>query len=154
MSSILQPGKNSALPSSYRPARLLDTFGKLFAMILLVQNPKWISHAWANARRAVWNDDQELWREEADRRGFPQRGQMLLYHMELLSHLKPMILNLPPYLIKTISSYLRSRTFEESFQTSTSSRRGMRGRVAKGRRICSVLFTLCRNGMLSPVHHV
>jgi hypothetical protein len=40
VSSILQPGKHLALPSSYRPARLLDTFGNLFAMILLVQNPK------------------------------------------------------------------------------------------------------------------
>jgi hypothetical protein len=36
------------------------------------------------------------------------------------------ILNLPSYLLHTISSYLWGRTFEASFQTDTSSRRGMR----------------------------
>jgi hypothetical protein len=32
--SILKPGKDSALPSSYRPISLLDTIGKLFENIL------------------------------------------------------------------------------------------------------------------------
>jgi hypothetical protein len=32
---ILKPGKDSALPSSYRPVSLLDTIGKLFEKILL-----------------------------------------------------------------------------------------------------------------------
>ena len=36
------------------------------------------------------------------------------------------LLNFPSYIIHTISSYLRGRTFEASFQTATSSRRGMR----------------------------
>ena len=35
MISILKPGKDPALPSSYRPISLLDTIGKLFEMILL-----------------------------------------------------------------------------------------------------------------------
>ena len=35
MISILKPGKDSALPSSYRPITLLDTIGKLFEKILL-----------------------------------------------------------------------------------------------------------------------
>ena len=33
--SILKPGKDPALPSSYRPISLLDTIGKLFEKILL-----------------------------------------------------------------------------------------------------------------------
>ncbi|WP_431309756.1 reverse transcriptase domain-containing protein, partial [Klebsiella pneumoniae] len=33
--SILKPGKDPALPSSYRPMSLLDTIGKLFEKILL-----------------------------------------------------------------------------------------------------------------------
>jgi hypothetical protein len=33
--SILKPGKDTALPSSYRPISLLDTIGKLFEKILL-----------------------------------------------------------------------------------------------------------------------
>jgi hypothetical protein len=35
--SILKPGKDPAMPSSYRPISLLDTIGKLFEKILLVR---------------------------------------------------------------------------------------------------------------------
>jgi hypothetical protein len=35
--SILKPGKDLALPSSYRPISLLDTIGKLFENILLAR---------------------------------------------------------------------------------------------------------------------
>jgi hypothetical protein len=35
--SILRPGKDSALPSSYRPISLLETIGKLFEKILLAR---------------------------------------------------------------------------------------------------------------------
>jgi len=35
--SILKPGKDQALPSSYRPISLLDTIGKFFEKILLVR---------------------------------------------------------------------------------------------------------------------
>jgi hypothetical protein len=35
--SILNPGKDPALPSSYRPISLLDTIGKLFEKILLAR---------------------------------------------------------------------------------------------------------------------
>jgi hypothetical protein len=45
---------------------------------------------------------------------------------------KLMALNFPTYLVKTIYSYLLNRTFEESFQTAKSTRRGMRTGVAKG----------------------
>ena len=42
------------------------------------------------------------------------------------------LLNFPSYIVHTISSYLRGRTFEASFQTATSSRRGMRAGVVQG----------------------
>ena len=35
--SILKPGKDPALPSSYWPSSLLDTIGKLFEKILLAR---------------------------------------------------------------------------------------------------------------------
>jgi len=35
--SVLKPGKDPALPSSYRPISLLDTIGKLFEKILLAR---------------------------------------------------------------------------------------------------------------------
>jgi hypothetical protein len=41
-------------------------------------------------------------------------------------------LNFPSYLVKTISSYLHNRTFETSFQTAITTRRGMRAGVAQG----------------------
>ena len=37
MTSILKPGKDPALPSSYRPISLLDSIGKLFENILLAR---------------------------------------------------------------------------------------------------------------------
>ena len=63
-------------------------------------------------------------------------------------------LNFQSYVVHTISSYLRSWTFEASFQKDTSSRRGMRARVAKGGLIPSALFSLYVNDMPSPSHHV
>jgi len=58
------------------------------------------------------------------------------------------------YIVHTISSYLRGRTFEASFQTATSSRRGIRGGVAQVGLISPVLFSLYVNDMPSPSHHV
>jgi len=51
------------------------------------------------------------------------------------------LLNFASYISHTISSYRRGRTFEESFETATSSRRGMRAGVAHGL-ISPVLLSL------------
>jgi retron-type reverse transcriptase len=60
----------------------------------------------------------------------------------------------PSYIVHTISPYLRGRTFESSFQTATSSRRGIRAGVAQGGLISPVLFSLYDNDMPSPSHRV
>jgi hypothetical protein len=44
--SILKPGKDSAMPSSYRPISLLDSIGKIFEKIFLAR----ISHDDKRAR--------------------------------------------------------------------------------------------------------
>jgi len=62
--------------------------------------------------------------------------------------------NFPSYIVHTVSSYLRDRTFEASFQMAMSSHRGMRAGVAQGGLISPVLFSLCVNDMPSPSHHV
>ena len=61
------------------------------------------------------------------------------------------LLNCPSYLDHTISLYLQSRKFEVSFQTATSSRRGMRARVAKGGLMSSLVYV---NDILSTSHHI
>jgi len=63
-------------------------------------------------------------------------------------------LNFPSYIIYTFSSYLKDRTFEASFQTATSSRRGMRAGVAQGGLFSPVLFSLYVNDMPPHSHHV
>jgi hypothetical protein len=63
------------------------------------------------------------------------------------------LLNLPYCTVHKISSYLRNRTFEASFQTATLSCRGMRTGVAQGGLISLVLFSLYVD-MPSPSHHV
>jgi hypothetical protein len=64
------------------------------------------------------------------------------------------LLNFPSYIVHTIFSYLRDRTFEASSQTATSSRRGMRAGVAQGGLTSPVLFSLYVKEMPSPSHHV
>ena len=64
------------------------------------------------------------------------------------------ILNLPCYLVQTISSYLRGRTFEASFQMATSSRCVRRAGISQGSLISPVLFSLYVNDMPTPSHHV
>jgi retron-type reverse transcriptase len=64
------------------------------------------------------------------------------------------VLNLPSYLVRIITSYLSGRTFEASFKTATSSRRGMRAGVAQGEFIFPVLFSLYVNDIPIPSRHV
>jgi hypothetical protein len=60
------------------------------------------------------------------------------------------LLNIPSYIVHTISLYLRGWTFEASFQIPSSSRRGMRAGVAQGGLIPPVFFSLYVNDMPSP----
>jgi hypothetical protein len=62
--------------------------------------------------------------------------------------------NFPSYIVHTIFSYVRGRTFEASYQTATTSRRIMRAELALGGLITTVLFSLYVNDMSSPKHHV
>jgi hypothetical protein len=55
------------------------------------------------------------------------------------------ILNFPSLLVKSISSYLDYRTFQTSFQSATSTCRGMRAGVAQGGLVSPVLFSLYVN---------
>ena len=64
------------------------------------------------------------------------------------------VLIFPSYLVHVITSYLRGRTFEASFLTATSSRRGMRAGVAQGGLISPVLFSLYVNDIPTPSRHV
>jgi hypothetical protein len=68
-------------------------------------------------------------------------------------HYKLTILNVSSYLVHTISSCLRGRTFEASFLTAKLSLRLMRAAVAQGGLIFPVLFSLYVD-MLTPSHHV
>ena len=67
---------------------------------------------------------------------------------------KLMLLNFPSYIVHTVSLYLRGRTFEASFQTATSFRRGMRVGLTQGGLISLVLFSLYVNDVPTPSHHV
>ena len=141
MISVLKPGKDPALPSSYRPISLLDTIGKLFEKILLSR----ILHVLSES--GLMRDEQF---------GFRPRHSTSLQLARLVERItsnfgekrligpvfldvakafdtvwidgllyKLTLLNFPSYTVHTISSYLRGRTFEESFKTATSSRRSM-----------------------------
>jgi hypothetical protein len=64
------------------------------------------------------------------------------------------VFNLPSFLVHTISSYLRGRTFKVFFLTAISTRRVMQAGVAQVGLIYPVLFSLYVNDMPTPSHHV
>jgi hypothetical protein len=63
------------------------------------------------------------------------------------------VLNLPSYLVHTISSYFQARTFEASFLTATSSCLVMWAGVAQGGLMYPVLFILYVNDVPTPLHN-
>jgi len=131
--SILKPGKDPALPSSYRPISLLDTIGELFERILLARILHEVSE------RGLMRDEQfgsrprhstslQLARlVERITRNFGEKrltGAVFLDVAKAFDTVwidgllyKLTLLNFPSYIVHTISSYLRGRTFEASFQT-------------------------------------
>ena len=156
--SILKPGKDSALPSSYRPISLLDTIGKVFEKILLrrilisrILLSRILSEV---SGRGLLRDEQFGFRPRNStslqlallvERVFRVFGEKRLTGAVFLDVAKAfdtvwvdglvykfMVLNFPSYLVKTILSYLRGRTFESFFQAATPSRRCMRAGVAQG----------------------
>jgi hypothetical protein len=168
--SILKPGKDPAQPTSYRPISLLDTIGKLFEKILLIR----ILHE--VGERGLLRNEQFGFRPrhstslqlarlvERITRNFGEKrltGAVFLDVAKAFDTVwidgllyKLTILNFPSYLVHTISSYLRGRTFEASFLSATSSRRGIRAGVAQGGLISPVLFSLYVNDIPTPSHHV
>jgi hypothetical protein len=138
---ILKPGKDPALPSSYRPISLLDTIGKLFEKILLVRILYEVN------LRVLMRDEQFGFRPkhsmsvqlarlvERIARNFGEKRLTGAVFLDVAKAFDTVwidgllyqltFLNLPCYIVHTISFYLRGRTFEASFQTATSFRRGM-----------------------------
>jgi len=148
VTSILKLGKDPALPSSYRPIILLDTIGKLFEKILVARILHEVSE------RGLMRDEQFRFRPghgtslqlarlvERIIRNFGEKwltGAVFLdvakdfdtFWIDGLLY-KLTLLNFPSYIVHTISTYLWGRTFKASFQTATTSPRGMRARVAQG----------------------
>ena len=156
--SILKPGKDPALPSYYRPISLLDTIGKLFGKILLSRILHEVSE------RGLMQDEQFGFRHrhstslqvtrpvERITRNFGEKWLTVAVFLDVAKTFdtvwidgllyKLTLLNLPSYIVHTLSSYLRGRAFEASFQTATSSRRGMWAGVAD-RGVISPVILVC-----------
>jgi len=146
--SILKPGKDPALPSSYQPIRLLDTIGKLFEKILLarilhVVNERGLMRDQQFGFRPRHSTSLQLARlNERITRNFGKKrltGAVFLDVAKAFDTVwidgllyKLTLLNFPSYIVHTISSCLRDRTFEASFQMAMSSRRGMQAGWLRG----------------------
>jgi hypothetical protein len=153
--SIPKSGKDPTLSSSYKPISLLDTVGKLFQKALLARIVRELNE------RGLLRDEGFGFRPrhstmlqlarlvERVNRNFDegrQTGEVLLDVVKAFDNVRfkglrkrLTVLNIPSYLVKTISSYLDCRTFQTSFQSVTFLCRGMRAGVAQGRspRCCS-----------------
>jgi hypothetical protein len=144
--SILKPGKDPALPASYRP--ILDTIGELFEKILLA----WYLHE--VSERGLLRDELFGFRPkhktslqlarlvERITRKFGEKRLAGAVFLDVAKAFfagwtdgllyKLMFIKFPSYIVHTIPSYVRGREFEASFQTATSSHRRMRAGVAQG----------------------
>jgi hypothetical protein len=115
---ILKPGKDLALPSSYRPISLLRIVGKLFETILLSRFlPEYSTDCCATsslgsnqgrARRCSWPALLKVNKNSDERR---LTGAVFLDVLKAFDTVwvkgllyKLTVLNFPPYLVKTVSS--------------------------------------------------
>jgi hypothetical protein len=168
--SILKPGKDPALPTSYRPISQLDTLGKLFEKILLTR----ILHEVST--RGLLCDEQFGYRPKHStslqlarlaERVSRNLGERRLTGADFLDMSKAFgtvqvdgllykltTRNFPSYLVKSASFYLKGRTFDASFQASISTTRCMQAVVAQGGNVSPVLFSLYVNEMPTSSRHV
>ena len=169
LTTIQKPGKDPALPSSYRPISQLDTIGNLFEKIPLSRNLCEMSGSGLLRNeqfgfRPKHSTSLQLARlVERVSRNFDEKkltGEVFLDVVKAFDNVwvdgllyKITILSFPSYLVKTIS-YLKGRTFEASFQTVTYTSRRMRAGVDQGGIISPVLFSLYVNDLTSPSRHV
>jgi len=124
--SVLKPGKDPALPSSYRPISLLDMIGKLFEKILLARFLHVVNE------RGLMRDEQYGFRPrhstslqlarlvERITRNFGEKGLTGAIFLDVAKAFdtawingllyKLTLLNFPLYIVHTISSYLRDRS--------------------------------------------
>jgi hypothetical protein len=158
--SILKPEREPALPSSFWSIGLPVTIGKLFEKMLLARRLHEV-HV-----RGLMRDEEFGFRPkhstlllqdslvERISRNFGEKwltGAVFLdvsiaFNTAWIDILicKLTLLNFPSYIVHTISSYLRDRTFEASFRTATSSLRVMR--VGWIRVDCSLLSSsVCKS---------
>ena len=120
---ILKPGKDPALPSSYRPISLLDTIGKLFEKILLTKIQFEV------CKRGLMRDEQFEFRPrhsmslhlarfvERITWNFGEKSLTVAVFLDVAKVFdtvwingllyKRTIQNFPSYVVHTISSYIR-----------------------------------------------
>jgi len=163
MISILKPQKDPALLSFYRPISLLDTIRKQFEKFLLARILHEVSE------RGLVRNEQFVFRPRHSMslhmgrlfqritRKFGEKSLTCAVILDVTKtfipswidglHYKQTPLNFPSYIVHTIPSNLRGRTFETIFQTATSSSRCVRAGVAQGGMISPALFNLYDNDM-------
>jgi hypothetical protein len=144
--SFLKPGKDPALPSSYRPISLLDTIGKLFESIQLARilceldgfglihnekfgfRPKHCTSLLATC--LVERVSRNLGEKKLTGAVFLDVAKAFdTVWVDCLLY-KVAVLNLPSFLVKIVSSYQTSRTFEACYSTATFTCSRMRTGVA------------------------
>ena len=145
---ILKHEKDLALPSCYRSISLLDMIGKLFEKILCfrilckVSGRELLRNEHFGFRPKHSSSLQLARLIERVARNFDEKrltGAVFLDVAKAIDTVwddgllhKLTILSFPSYLVKNISSYLKGRTFEASFQTDTFTSRRMRPDLAQG----------------------
>jgi hypothetical protein len=133
--SILKPGKDPALLSSYRPINLLDNIGKfsentiLSSILSEVRGRVLLRDEQFGFRTKHSNSLQLVRPVETVTRNFGEKRLTGVVFLDVAKAfdtvcvycllVKLRTVNFPSYLVKTIFSYLHNRTLEAYFQTAT-----------------------------------
>jgi hypothetical protein len=158
--STLKPGKDPKLSFSKTPRSLLDTIGYLFEKMLLARVLRDVNEY------GLLCDEQFVFRPRYDttlqlarlvervNRNFYEKRLTAAVFLNVTKALKPCgskasfkakLTKLPILPCQYHYSYLDCRTFQTSFQSATSTCRGMRSGVAQGGLVSPVLFSLYVN---------
>jgi hypothetical protein len=144
--STMKPGKDPALPSSHRPISLLDRLANCsrkshspgFSANLVDADYCAMSTLDSGPNSTALQLARLVERVSRNFDGKRLTGPVLLDVAKAFDTVwidgllyKLSILNFPSYLVKTIYSFLKGRSFEASFQTATATSR-MRAGVAQG----------------------